>query len=115
MAQKVNSETSEKYIWGDNCSGWHLLKRDDLSVIYEEVPPGKTEIMHYHKKGRQFFYIIEGVAVMEVDEQFIQLSAGEGIYIEPGEHHRFRNDSSDTVRFLVVTSPKTPGDRVDLN
>jgi hypothetical protein len=29
----VSIENAEHYIWGEICDGWHLLKRDDMSVI----------------------------------------------------------------------------------
>ena len=57
----VSIENAEHYIWGDICDGWHLLKREDISIIQERVPPGATEAMHYHNTARQFFYILEGL------------------------------------------------------
>jgi mannose-6-phosphate isomerase-like protein (cupin superfamily) len=53
-------ENAEHYTWGDVCDGWHLLKRDDMSVIQECVPVGAAEIMHYHNRARQFFYVLQG-------------------------------------------------------
>ncbi len=35
-----DTSTGEHYRWGDGSEGWHLLKREDLSVIEERVPPG---------------------------------------------------------------------------
>ncbi len=29
----VDTLSAEHYLWGNGCDGWHLLKRDDLSVI----------------------------------------------------------------------------------
>jgi hypothetical protein len=55
----VSLENTEHYMWGEICDGWHLLKRDDLSVIQERVPAGVVEVMHYHQFARQFFYILE--------------------------------------------------------
>ena len=36
---KKSKENSEHYKWGDNCSGWHLVKTQSLSVIEELMPP----------------------------------------------------------------------------
>ena len=66
-------ENAEHYIWGGNCDGWHLLNRDDMSVIQERVPCGGTEIMHYHNLSRQFFYVLEGEVTFVVDGKIIKL------------------------------------------
>lgn len=110
----VSVANSDRYSWGDGCLGWKLLQGQDLSVIQEEVPPGKAERRHYHTVGRQFFYILDGTATMEVNGHAEQLSSGQGIEIEPGAPHKFMNNSQEPVRFLVITAPKPDGDRVDV-
>jgi Cupin domain len=65
--QIVDFSNTEHYLWGAACDGWHLVKRDDLSVITERVPPGESEQRHFHNYSRQFFYILVGEAVIEVD------------------------------------------------
>lgn len=110
----ISINNAEHYQWGDGCDGWHLLKRDDLSVIQERVPPGKFEIKHLHRKARQFFYILSGEATMMLGNQTIRLSASEGIEIPPGAIHQFRNDSNTDVVFLVISSPKSHGDRENI-
>ncbi len=58
--KSVSIQNAEEYQWGEGCSGWHLLKTDDLSVIQECVSAGRREVMHYHEESHQFFYILEG-------------------------------------------------------
>ena len=110
----VSSDNAEHYTWGDGCDGWHLLKGDDLSVIQERVPPGKFEVKHLHRRSRQFFYILSGEATMVVGDARIALKAGQGIEIPPGAAHQFRNDSDAEVNFIVVSCPKSHGDRADI-
>lgn len=109
----VDREQARHYRWGDVCDGWHLLERSDLSVIEERVPAGASEARHCHAVARQFFYILEGDAVMELEGNRLALRAGQGIEIPPGAQHQFRNDSTADVRFLVISMPTTRGDRVD--
>lgn len=109
----VSIETAEHYIWGELCDGWHLLKRADMSVIRERVPAGGAEVMHYHQKARQFFYILEGEATMTFGDREILLRKGEGIEIAPQVRHQFRNLSKADVHFLVVSVPSTRGDRIN--
>ncbi len=112
MTTPIDIDTAEHYQWGNACDGWHLLKRDDVSVILERVPPGESEVRHYHNHSRQFFFILAGQAMMEVQGKVVRLNAQDGIEIEPRAPHQFRNDSSQPVRFLVISVPKSHGDRV---
>jgi mannose-6-phosphate isomerase-like protein (cupin superfamily) len=84
-----------------------------MSVIRERVPAGGAEVMHYHQKARQFFYILEGEATMAFEDREILLRKGEGIEIAPQVRHQFRNLSEVDVHFLVVSVPSTRGDRVN--
>lgn len=109
----ISTQTSEHYAWGGVCDGWHLLNEKDLSVIQERVPPAASETRHKHSKARQFFYVLNGAASMEINGQSISMTKGQGLHVPPGVSHRFVNDSSETVHFLVISSPSTRGDRID--
>jgi mannose-6-phosphate isomerase-like protein (cupin superfamily) len=110
--KSISRETAEHYTWGNGCDGWHLVKSPSLSVIEERMPPGTSEVRHYHQRAQQFFFILSGAASMEIEGETIRLSAGEGVHILPGRRHQIRNDSGDPVRFIVVSQPHSHGDRV---
>ena len=111
MSEIASTQNSEHYTWGGDCDGWHLLRRDDLSIIEERVPAGRAEARHRHSIARQFFYVLDGEAELEVDGKVYRLRRNEGIEVPPGVTHRFRNDSSQDVLFLVISAPKSHGDR----
>ena len=110
----VSIENAEHYEWGGNCDGWHLLKREDMSVIQERVPAGGAEVMHYHERARQFFYVLEGEGTMVFADHEIILDKGHGLEISPMVKHQFKNMSEAEVHFLVISVPPTRGDRVNL-
>lgn len=114
MMSVTDVSNAKHYLWGEGCSGWHLLQRDDLSVIEECVPPGQSEKRHFHKISRQFFYILQGEAVLEVEGNEFVLKAQQGVEVPPKAVHQFRNASKSEVRFLVVSVPKAHGDRVEI-
>ena len=114
MLEPVNINGAEHYVWGDGCEGWHLVKTENLSVIQERVPPGKSERKHYHEKPRQFFYVLEGIATLEVSDQSFTLREREGIEISPSVPHRLLNNSTKDVEFLVISAPRSHGDRIDV-
>lgn len=109
----ISTKNAEHYIWGEVCDGWHLLKRDDMSVIQERVPAGGAEVMHYHEKARQFFYVLESEGTMVLENQEIRLHKGEGLEIAPMVRHQFKNTSQAEVHFLVISVPSTREDRVN--
>lgn len=108
----VSAGNAEHYHWGRDCDGWHLPAADDLSIIEERMSAGATEQRHRHVRARQFFYVLEGEAVLEVDGPLHCLHRGEGLHVPPGAAHQMRNDSGADSRFLVVSAPRSHGDRV---
>jgi mannose-6-phosphate isomerase-like protein (cupin superfamily) len=114
MSGVIDLAHARHYRWGAASDGWHLLERADLSVIQERVPPGDSERRHLHHAARQFFFVLEGSAVLEVNGEVNRLDAGQGLDVEPGAPHQFRNESAAPVTFLVISAPRAHGDRVDL-
>lgn len=112
-AAAVSRENAEHYRWGVDCDGWHLVRDRNLAVIEELMPPGAAEIRHYHAHAQQFFYVLDGEILMEVDGEKTLMPAGSGIRILPGMRHQVRNPTSSAVRFLVISQPPSHGDRID--
>ena len=114
MNKVVSKNNGEHYKWGTNCDGWHLLKTEDLSIIQEVVLPGKFEVKHYHQKAKQFFFVLSGTATIEVNGSKYEINKQEGIYIEAGIPHQLFNNGTENLEFLVISSPKSHGDRVEI-
>ncbi len=109
-----STENSEHYVWGDGCDGWHLLKRNDLSVIRERVPAGRYEQRHYHERARQFFFVLRGVATLIVGKDTVKVREHEGMEVPPNVPHELRNETNEDLEFIVISSPKSHGDRVNV-
>jgi mannose-6-phosphate isomerase-like protein (cupin superfamily) len=103
----IDRENAEHYIWGEGCDGWHLLKQPGLSVIYERVPPGVSEVRHYHERATQFFFVLSGIAVLEIDGVSQRLLPQQGVAVDAQHPHQLRNESSEDVLFLVISAPAT--------
>ena len=112
QARPVSRATAEHYIWGDQCDGWHLVKDKKLSVIEEQMPPGTSEVLHYHGRAQQFFFVLAGEAMMEVDGCEVRLTAHEGLRILAAVPHQIRNESRTPLQFLVISQPFSHRDRV---
>lgn len=107
----VSRVNAEHYRWGHECDAWHLVKDPAFTVIEELIPPGAAEVRHYHKKAQQFFYILSGEAIMEVEGEPTLLATGTGLRIMPGLRHQIRNPSSGPLRLLVISHPPSHGDK----
>lgn len=111
---KVSTATMESYSWGQGCKAWQLLNQQRLSVIEEVMPPGAAETLHYHSKAWQFFYILSGEAVFELGKKKIMLGPGEGVKVKPKLAHRISNLSENDLRILVISSPHSHADRIQI-
>jgi mannose-6-phosphate isomerase-like protein (cupin superfamily) len=101
-------------MWASVCDGWRLIDTPALSVVEERVPPGAEEMRHHHNEARQFFYVLSGAAVLQMEGREHQISAGSGIEVAPGVRHKFMNRSDHDVVFLVISAPSTKADRIDV-
>jgi mannose-6-phosphate isomerase-like protein (cupin superfamily) len=55
-----------------------------------------------------------GAAVIEIGGRRHEVRERQGIEVAPGVPHQLRNESDADVLFLVVSAPKSHGDRVDV-
>lgn len=110
----VSIKNGNYYSWGTNCDGWHLAASKNLSVIQERVPKGSSEIRHLHNKAEQFFYIISGIGTLEVAGDIHIIHPNEGFHVPAGVAHTLSNEHEQDLLFLVVSTPPSHGDRVNV-
>jgi mannose-6-phosphate isomerase-like protein (cupin superfamily) len=110
----IKKEKAEHYIWGGICDGWHYLKSDSLSIIREKMPPNTSEQKHRHNIAQQFFYVLEGSAVFHFNNEVFNINKGEGIHIPQGTDHFISNRTDQELEFIVISQPKSHGDRINL-
>ncbi len=110
----INRENAEHYRWGAGCDGWLLVSNDHLSVIEERIPPGLGEVPHFHERARQLFYVLSGRLVIELQGTTEHLEGGDSLEVVPRAVHRVHNPFDEEAVFLVISSPTTTGDRVNV-
>jgi mannose-6-phosphate isomerase-like protein (cupin superfamily) len=103
------------YKWGKNCDGWNFVDEKSLSVKLEKMPPNTSEQKHYHEKANQFFYILKGEAVFEIQRERICVKQEQGIFIEAGKEHRILNEAEEDLEFILTSQPSTVGDRINID
>ena len=107
----VSIESARHYTWGAGCDGWHLVAAEGLSVIEERMPAGTAEVRHRHGAARQFFFVLSGELTLDIGGVTVDVPAGTGCEVSPGETHQVFNRSGAVVEFLVISQPPAQGDR----
>lgn len=73
------------------------------SLAEAAVPAGRSTQRHYHKEIEEFYFILEGRGVMEVDGVQREVGPGDGVLIAPGSWHEIT--ARDDLRFLCCCAP----------
>lgn len=109
-----DKQNARRYAWGEGCFGWHLVEAPDVSVIHELMPAGTCESSHLHRLARQVFIVLEGELTIEVRGEQRVLGPQASLEVAPGTPHTVRNTAVGDSEFLVISTPPSHGDRVDL-
>ncbi len=73
------------------------------SLAEASLPAGCTTQRHYHKLSEEFYFILAGSGVMEMDGEIKNVSPGDAILIPPSAWHQIT--ASQTLRFLCCCAP----------
>jgi mannose-6-phosphate isomerase-like protein (cupin superfamily) len=112
MDNMISKHNAEHYTWGKNCDGWKLVSHAEKSIIHERMPPGTSEVRHYHNKASQFFFILSGAMNIEINGVEFTIRQHEGIEVHPLQPHQVFNKTEEAIEFIVVSQPNAQGDRV---
>jgi quercetin dioxygenase-like cupin family protein len=69
--------------------------------------PGAYVENHVHKVQEQIYHVLAGEGVLTVDGERRLVRANDVTYIPPGVKHELHCTGTDTLVFLVITSPPT--------
>lgn len=102
------------YGWGKAAKAWNLVDEENLSIKLELMPAGEKETLHFHQHAQQFFFILKGTAILEIEGIQSQMKEQQGIHIKPNQRHRIMNQSSGDLQFILCSQPSTSEDRINL-
>ncbi|MCJ7648713.1 MAG: cupin domain-containing protein [Candidatus Lokiarchaeota archaeon] len=95
-----------------NCSKkWQNLSlcKVNESVVRLAVIEGEFH-WHKHNKEDEFFYVIEGLLLIDLEDKTINLKPNHGITVPMGVLHRTRAPSRTSVLLMEKSSIKPTGD-----
>jgi mannose-6-phosphate isomerase-like protein (cupin superfamily) len=75
------------------------------------IPPGASEGVHTHRRGdralggyEEFYYVLEGAGVMQIDGQELPVAAGDHVFVPLGVAHGVRNASPRETLKIFLTA-----------
>ncbi len=76
---------------------------DKQSLAEASLPTGVATDRHYHRLSEEFYYILEGRGLMEIDGESRDVGPGDAILIPAGAWHQIR--ATQDLRFLCCCAP----------
>lgn len=73
------------------------------SLAEATVPAGVSTQRHWHKLSEEFYFILEGTGIMEINDGQSEVAPGDAILIPPGAWHRIT--AVQPLRFLCCCAP----------
>lgn len=67
------------------------------------IPAGRATDRHYHKLSEEFYFLLEGEGLMEINGEERKVGPSDGILIPPGAWHQITAHSP--LRFLCCCAP----------
>jgi mannose-6-phosphate isomerase-like protein (cupin superfamily) len=75
------------------------------SLAEATLEPGQATQRHYHGESEEIYFVLEGEAEMELDDDRARVEDGQAIPIPPGAWHQIRNVGERPLRILCCCSP----------
>jgi len=69
------------------------------------------DLPHTHAQMFEIYLVARGTSTAVVNQQAVQLQAGDMLVVEPGETHTFSHSSENYFHFVIQT-PFVPGDKI---
>jgi mannose-6-phosphate isomerase-like protein (cupin superfamily) len=77
------------------------------------IPPGASEGVHTHGRGRaegpwdEYYYVAEGAGRMRVGDSDVRVAAGEALHAPLGVPHGIENTTPQILRIFLVAIERT--------
>jgi len=84
--------------------GYYVILADEPAHKVKRivVKPGKRLSLQKHQKRAEHWYIVSGEALVTLDNQQLNLQAGQSVDIPRGAVHRVENPGSNEMAFIEI-------------
>jgi mannose-6-phosphate isomerase-like protein (cupin superfamily) len=107
-------ENQKPFITKDGSVIRSILDRTNAPVAMQSLAeaslkPGQSTQRHYHKVSEEFYFLLEGTALMDLDGTTRKVGPGDAILIPTGARHQITAETN--LRLLCCCAP--PYDHAD--
>lgn len=97
--QKILDQRENYRPWG-----FYEVFSDELDHKLKRITvyPGKRLSLQRHRRRSEHWYIIQGTAIVTLDEREIKLDGGSAVDIPAGTAHRIKNPGTENMIFIEV-------------
>lgn len=81
-----------------------------------QLPPNSAMTLHRHPKMEEFYFVVEGLGRMRINEETITVQEHGAVLVGPKLLRQVFNDTTDDVLWLIIGSPEAellPGEEHD--
>src|SRR5262245_15441598 len=75
------------------------------SLAEARLPAGTSTQEHYHAKTEEIYFITAGQGRMRIEDEVMEVKAGDAIAILPGKKHKLWNTGSNILSLLRCCAP----------
>jgi mannose-6-phosphate isomerase-like protein (cupin superfamily) len=75
-----------------------------FSISHSSVKPGQKSTLHKMKTS-EVYYILEGDGVLHIDDDELNISKDQAIYIPPNSKQYIENTGKNDLKFLCIVDP----------
>ncbi len=76
-----------------------------FAVAEDRTPPMAGPPLHLHHAQDEWWYVVEGEYLFEIDGRQVRARAGDTVFAPRGSRHTFQNVGTTTGRTLVTVAP----------
>ena len=81
------------------------IKSNRLSVAKFIMEPNTSVPSHFHRASEEVYFVLDGSALMTVDDKSYPITTGDVIMVERGERHQVVTREGERLEFLAITVP----------
>lgn len=76
-----------------------------MSMIETHVAPGGGPTYHSHSREDETFYVVSGIAEVQLENEIFLCKAGDRVYGPRNIFHTYRNVGDTDLKMIIVYTP----------
>jgi mannose-6-phosphate isomerase-like protein (cupin superfamily) len=92
---------------------------ENLGARLWRLPPKTANTLHKHIRAEEFYFVLEGVGRMRVEDETLTVAKYGGVLVGPDQLRQVFNDTDAEVLWLIVGAPEEteflPGAKTDMS